>query len=60
MGTVIYNLACVRAQEGRGDEALELLRQAISLRPEIREMAPGDSDLGDLHQDPRFQELVKP
>lgn len=60
MGTVIYNLACVRAQEGSADEALELLRQAIGLRPEIREMAPGDSDLGDLRQDPRFQEIVKP
>lgn len=59
MGTVIYNLACVRAQEGRSDDALELLREAITLRPGIKQDAPGDSDFGELRQDPRFQELVK-
>jgi len=59
MGTVLYNLACVRARDGKQDEALELLKEAIPLRPEIKTMAPGDSDLSAVRDDPRFQELVK-
>jgi hypothetical protein len=59
MGTVAYNLACVRAGEGRTDEAIRALGEALQLRPEMKEAAPKDSDLEPLHDDPRFQELVK-
>jgi hypothetical protein len=59
MGTVLYNLACVRAQEGRGDDAIDLLKEAIPLRPDIMELAAGDSDLGEVREDPRFKELIQ-
>jgi hypothetical protein len=59
MGTVLYNLATVRAQEGRDDAAIDLLKEAIPMRPDIRRLAPDDADLGDLREDPRFKELVR-
>ena len=59
MGVVLYNLATVRAQEGRKDDALDLLREAIAHRPDARANAAGDSDFGDLREDPRFVEMTK-
>ena len=59
LGTVLYNLAIVRAQEGREDDAIDLLQEAIPMRPDIKNLAPDDKDLGDLRADPRFQELVR-
>jgi len=58
-GTALYNLACVRVHQQRLDDALENLEQALKLRPEMKAAAPKDSDLAALHEDPRFQELVK-
>jgi len=58
-GTAFYNLACVRVHQQRLDDALENLEQALKLRPEMKAAAPKDSDLAALHDDPRFQELVK-
>jgi tetratricopeptide (TPR) repeat protein len=58
LGTVLYNLATVRAQQGRKDEALELIAEAIPLRPDARELARTDEDLGDLRDDPRLKELL--
>jgi hypothetical protein len=59
MGTVLYNLATVRAQEGKKDDAIELLREAIPMRPDLKKLALDDADMGDLREDPRFQELVR-
>ena len=59
LGTVLYNLAIVRAQEGREDDAIDLLQEAIPMRPDIKNLAPDDKDLGELRADPRFQELVR-
>jgi len=59
MGAVLYNLATVRVQQGESEEALTLLREAFPLRPDMKQTAAGDSDLGDLRDDPRFQELIK-
>jgi len=59
MGTVLYNLACLRAQEGRRDESIDLLKEALPLRPDIKNVAADDSDLRDMRDDPRFQELIK-
>ena len=58
MGTVLYNLATVRAQEKRSDDALQLLREAIEQRPDAKALAVGDSDFADLREDPRFKALT--
>ena len=60
MGTVLYNLATVRAQQDRKDEALDLLGEAIQHRPDSKSTAAGDSDFATLRDDPKFQEMVKP
>lgn len=54
-----YNLACGLVARGKLDEALPELRQAFTLRPELKAEAPNDSDLTPLHEDGRFGELVK-
>jgi len=59
MGAVLYNLACMRAQQDRREEAIELLREALPLRTDIRTMAPDDPNLGDVREDPRFKELIQ-
>ena len=60
MGTVLYNLATVRAQQDRKDEALGLLGEAIQHRADSKSTAAGDSDFATLRDDPKFQEMVKP
>ncbi|MFI4978427.1 MAG: TPR end-of-group domain-containing protein [Solirubrobacterales bacterium] len=59
LGMVIYNLACIRVEEGRDDDALDLLEEAFAIRPVIKEAAPTDPDLAPLYDDPRFKALVK-
>ena len=58
LGTVLYNLACVRATQGRPDDALTLLEEAIPLRADVKTMAPRDADLDSLRSDPRFMALI--
>ena len=59
LGTAKYNLACVRLQQGKQDEALDLLGQAFELRTELKTHALTDADVQSLRDDPRFQDLVK-
>lgn len=58
MGAVLYNLAAVRTRQGRKDDALELLREGLALRPDLKAGAAGDAELGELREDPRFKELI--
>jgi tetratricopeptide (TPR) repeat protein len=58
LGMAIYNLACIRAEQGRLDDALGLLQEAFLMRPVIKEVAPTDPDLAPLYDDPRFKALV--
>jgi hypothetical protein len=50
----------VCALTGESDEAIELLAQAIKLRPENRYHARHDADFRLLQDEPRFQELIHP
>src|SRR2546423_14126279 len=59
LGAAIYNLAALRAGEGRNDDALALLKEAFPMRPDIKAAAAEDRDLGTLREDARFQELLK-
>ena len=58
LGIALYNLAAVRGEQGRKDEALDLLGQALRMRPDFRELAPSDPELGELRDDPRFKKLI--
>jgi tetratricopeptide (TPR) repeat protein len=57
--TALYNLACVRANQGRLDDAIKLLEEVIPQSQDLKKFAPDDPDLKPLLDDPRFQELVK-
>jgi len=58
LGAVLYNLACVRAGQGKLDEAIELLKEALPMRPDMKAVAPTDPALAPLRDDARFKELV--
>lgn len=49
-----YNLACIEAQLGNTDAAVEHLRTALAGRPSLAESAHEDPDLAPLRDDPRF------
>lgn len=53
-----YNLACALCQQGRRDEALEALGQAIAAGFDRDEHAQSDDDLASLRDDPRFQDRL--
>lgn len=59
LGTATYNLACARANQGRFNEAIELLGQAFEMRPAMKRFVANDLDLAPLREDPRFQAFVK-
>ncbi|HSS81982.1 MAG TPA: hypothetical protein VLK24_12405 [Gaiellaceae bacterium] len=55
---VFYNVACAEALAGRGDDAIEHLRQAIERSEQFRELARDDADFDSIREEPAFQELV--
>ena len=55
-----YNLACLFAREGKGEEALGILKEALSLGDEeLRASARTDSCLETLRGHPAFEELTR-
>lgn len=57
LGVVLYNQACFYAINGWPEKALQLLPEALQLRPTLIEWAQHDSDLAGLHDDPAFQAI---
>jgi tetratricopeptide (TPR) repeat protein len=53
-GSLHYNLACYAAMAGLRDTALEHLRRAAELDPQVLEWAATDSDLDPIRDDPAF------
>jgi tetratricopeptide (TPR) repeat protein len=53
-GGVVYNLACAEARLGETDAAIDHLRRALELSPELAELAQTDEDLVSIRDDPRF------
>ena len=56
----IYGLAVLECLNGRIEECLRTLQQAITLNPSLRFQARNDSDFSSVADDPRFTELVYP
>lgn len=57
VGVVLYNQTCFYATHGWPEKALELLPEALRMRPTLVEWSKHDSDLDGLRSDPRFQAL---
>jgi uncharacterized Ntn-hydrolase superfamily protein len=55
---VLYDLAVIRLAAGNDREALEALRRAIELNPNLKTQAKGDSDLKTLKEHDEFRKLV--
>ncbi|WP_165221354.1 TPR end-of-group domain-containing protein [Aquisphaera insulae] len=53
-----YNLACYWSLAGNADRALEELRAALSLEPDLRIQVAGEEDFRRLRGIPAFEELV--
>lgn len=58
-GTALYNLACFYALNGDAGRAIELLRQAFPLRPDLVEWSKQDGDLTSLRELPEYQSLYR-
>ncbi len=57
---VLYNVACLYALEGKTDEALEGLEQAVRAGFGARDWIAHDPDLDSLRNHPRFKALLWP
>ena len=55
---VHFELACIRALQGRREETLENLRPALAGDPRCAKWAREDSDFDGLREDPEFVKLV--
>lgn len=59
VNTIKYNLACCLAQQGKNDEALELLKEVIKQDPaRFKEYAAEDEEMESLRKREDFKKLV--
>jgi uncharacterized Ntn-hydrolase superfamily protein len=56
---VLYDLAVIRLAVGEETAALDALEQALTVNPNLRAQASGDTDLASLKGNARFQALVR-
>jgi hypothetical protein len=56
-GVTYYNLACYYALEGNVGRAVDLLKEAFPLRPDLVEFSKEDSDFNKVRDLPEFQAL---
>ena len=56
-GAVRYNLACHYALAGETETAIEELREALELNPELTEWSKEDSDLASIREEPDYEAL---
>jgi tetratricopeptide (TPR) repeat protein len=57
--TTLCNVACIHAQLGRHDSALELLEKTVRNGFGNKEWIENDPDLSPLKDDPRFESLLQ-
>jgi beta-lactamase regulating signal transducer with metallopeptidase domain/tetratricopeptide (TPR) repeat protein len=58
-GTSAYNTACAHAKAGNVDAAFDWLNRARSLGFKLYDYLDDDSDLENLHSDPRYTQLMR-
>jgi tetratricopeptide (TPR) repeat protein len=58
LGAALYNLAAVYARQDRSDEALAVLEEGLSMRPDLKTAAAEDPDLASLRETARFRALT--
>jgi len=58
LGAAIYNLAAVRAQQLRSDDALNLLEESFAMRGDLRAAAAVDDEFASVRDEPRFRALT--
>jgi len=58
-GVVKYNLACHHSLLGRKDDAINELREALQLDPELRDWSKQDPDLDPIRGEPDYQSIYK-
>jgi hypothetical protein len=56
--SLLYDLACVDALQGRTEEALEHLATALDAQPKWKEYAAKDDDFASIREDRRFAAAV--
>jgi len=56
-GVVRYNLACYYALAGQAEKAMDALREALRLAPDLTEWSKQDPDLVSLRERPDYQSL---
>lgn len=56
-GGVLYNQGCFWALAGQSDRAVAMIREALTLRPDLVEWSKQDSDLVTLRDRPDFQAI---
>jgi tetratricopeptide (TPR) repeat protein len=56
--SLLYDLACVDALQGRTEEAIEHLGTALEAQPKWKEYAVKDADFASIREDPRFASAV--
>jgi putative intracellular protease/amidase len=54
----LFNIACARAQQGRKEEALTALEDAVKAGFKARYALQGDTDLDSIRGEARFQDLL--
>lgn len=58
LGAALFNLAAVRVEQGRLDEALDLFEEGAPMRPDLRPLFAADPDLAALKNNPRFKSII--
>jgi hypothetical protein len=56
---LLYNIGCIKAMAGRGDEALDCLERAVAAGMRNRGWLEHDSNLDSVRPDPRFEALMR-
>lgn len=57
--TILYNAACTYSLLGKVDEAIDYFARSIESGRTAIDWTENDSDIDNIREDPRFQELLK-